>query len=256
MMFELLLSACLQDWWEAKGSLDRCDYIWHLCDPAKRDQKYLREVRRLLDGLRAVNALEPHAMEDPGASRKGSGDEDDDVGRIEECEGDEEGEEVGDEGGDKDKDKDEEPEDATTQTGETTEVDSSVKPGVERMPSETVGVEEVKSLVEPSPKASDETAIVEDISVKPGMGLLSELSQQLREKDTGNRTNADTRTTAIENTAPVLPELEFLRDRRVVSQNLQALLEKDADSMTSASESKLATDGKITVNNETTDSKR
>jgi hypothetical protein len=89
-------------------------------------------------------------MEDPRVSRKGSGDEDDDVGRIEECEGDEEEEEVGDEGGDKDKDKDKD-EDATTQTSETTEVDSSVKPGVERMPSEIVGVEEVKSVVEPSP---------------------------------------------------------------------------------------------------------
>jgi hypothetical protein len=55
-----------------------------------RDQKYLLEVRRLVDGLRAVNALEPHAMEDPGVSPKGSGDEDDDVGQIEECEGDEE----------------------------------------------------------------------------------------------------------------------------------------------------------------------
>jgi hypothetical protein len=124
------------------------------------------------------------------------------------------------------------------------------------MPLEIVGVEEVKSVVEPSPKASDETAIVEDISVKSGMGLLSEPSQRLREKDTGNRTNAATRTTAIENTAPVLPELKFLRDRRVVSQNLQALLEKDTDRMTSASESKLATDGKITVNNKTIDSIR
>jgi hypothetical protein len=44
------------------------------------------------------------------------------------------------------------------------------------MPSEIVGVEEVKSVVEPSPKASDETAIVEDISVKSEMGLLAELS--------------------------------------------------------------------------------
>ena len=106
-------------------------------------------------------------------------------------------------------------------------------------------------MVEPSPKAPDETAVVEDVSVKFRMGLLSGLSQWLREKDTGNKTrstDADTRTTTTERTAPVLPELKFLWDRRVVSQNLQAIREKDTDRTTFASDGKLTADSKTTDN--------
>jgi len=256
MMFELLLAACLDDWWETKDALDRCGYIWHLCDPAQRNQEALRKIRGLLDDLRADLALELHAMEDPRVLRKESEDEDDVVEWIEECEAEEKDDEVEDEDGDDDKDKDEEPEDVTTRTGEATEIDSNVKPGVERMPSESAEVEEVKSTVEPSPKASDETAIVEDVSVKSGMGLLSELSQRLREKDTGNRTDADTRSTAIGNTAPVLPELKFLRDRRGVSQHLQALRGKDADGTASTSKNKPIVDDKNTPVSKTTDRER
>jgi hypothetical protein len=90
-------------------------------------------------------------------------------------------------------------------------------------------------VVKSSPKSSDGTAIVGDVSVKSGMGLLSELCQRLREKDTGKEVNADTKTTTIEKTAPILPGLKFLRDCRVVSRNLRAIREKDADETTSAS---------------------
>jgi hypothetical protein len=112
-------------------------------------------------------------------------------------------------------------------------------------------LEEAFKPMESSPKAPYETAVVEDVNVKSGMGLLLGLSQRLREKHTGNKTrstDAVTRTTTTEKTAPVLPELEFQRDRRVVSQNLQAIRENDADRATFASDSKLTADSKTTNN--------
>jgi hypothetical protein len=51
-------------------------------------------------------------------------------------------------------------------------------------------------------------ASVDDVGVKTGMGLLSEISQLLREIDTGNTTvsaDADTLTATTGRTAPILP---------------------------------------------------
>jgi len=204
MLFELLLAACLDDWWEAKDALDRCDSICHLCDPDESNQEALREIRELLDGLRADLALELHAMEDPRIPHQESGDEDDDVVAGYEVDKEYEAEEEDEEKAEDDEDgKDEKLEDVTTQTGETTKVDCNVEPGVERTPPEIVEVEEVKSLAEPLSKAS-----VDDVGVKTGMGLLSEISQLLREIDTGNTTvsaDADTLTATTGRTAPILP---------------------------------------------------
>jgi hypothetical protein len=201
MLFELLLAACLDDWWEATDALDRCDYIWHLCDIDGSNQEALREVHELLDGLRADLALEPHAMDDPRTSYEQSGDEDDDAVveyKVDkEYEAEEEDEDKAD---DDDDEKDEKLEHVTTQTGETTEVDCNVEPGVERTPPEIVEVEEVKSVAKPLSKAS--------VGVMTEMELLSEISQLLREIDTGNRTvsaDADTRTATTGRTAPILP---------------------------------------------------
>ena len=77
MKFELVLAACLGDWWEAKDALNRCEIIWQSthayhkqdadadADASDLVQQSLRDIREVLDGARAQHDVQPHAAEDP-----------------------------------------------------------------------------------------------------------------------------------------------------------------------------------------------
>ena len=105
MKFELVLAACLGDWWEAKDALNRCENIWqsahayqkhHADDDAVADandlaQESLRDIRELLDDARAQHDAQPHAVKDPRFAEDEDFEYDDDD--LDDFEEDEESEE-------------------------------------------------------------------------------------------------------------------------------------------------------------------
>jgi hypothetical protein len=198
MLFELILGGSIGSWWEAGDHFRRCEGIWqntyahHQNDADELVQDSLADIRQLLDNMQREHDLKPRSMEDP---RLADFEEDED----EECDEDAEdydimeGEEyvvdedweseeapmmeLGESGDVGAIDADEEEDaDAVMKLGEskhvreTLEVESTVKPEVERMPLEmleldaeakdsmpsgSMKVEDVKSVVKPSSKAGE-----------------------------------------------------------------------------------------------------
>jgi hypothetical protein len=166
MLFELILGGSIGSWWEAGDHFRRCEGIWqntyahHQNDADELVQDSLADIRQLLDNMQREHDLKPRSMEDP---RLADFEEDED----EECDEDAEdydimeGEEyvvdedweseeapmmeLGESGDVGAIDADEEEDaDAVMKLGEskhvreTLEVESTVKPEVERIPSEMV----------------------------------------------------------------------------------------------------------------------
>jgi len=77
MKFEIVLAACLGDWYEADDAIVRCEDLWQSTNAAyqQRDaddddadddelvQEGLQDIRELLDGLRFHHDALPHRIE-------------------------------------------------------------------------------------------------------------------------------------------------------------------------------------------------
>jgi hypothetical protein len=169
MLFELILAGSIGSWWEAGDHFRRCEGIWqnthahHQNDADELVQDSLADIRQLLDNMKREHDLKPRSMEDPRLAEYEE-EEEDDPGEQDEqvedydiMEGEEyvvdedweseeipmmepgESEDIGEVDADEEKG-----EDAIMELGErddareTMEVESTVKPEVERIPSEMV----------------------------------------------------------------------------------------------------------------------
>jgi hypothetical protein len=136
MRYELLLAGShegLCEWWQAEDALTRCEAIFHSTSTNHKDdtdesiQKCLRDLRELIEGVRAHHAVQPHTLARPTYE--------DDVDMMDWYDGE------ADEQADKQADKD-------VKMEEIVEDENSVK----RTPlSETGEIEDMKLVVEPEP---------------------------------------------------------------------------------------------------------
>ena len=136
MRYELLLAGShegLCEWWQAEDALTRCEAIFHSTSTNHKDdtdesiQKCLRDLRELIEGVRAHHAVQPHTLARPTYE--------DDVDMMDWYDGE------ADEQADKQADKD-------VKMEEIVEDENSVR----RMPlSETGEIEDMKLVVEPEP---------------------------------------------------------------------------------------------------------
>jgi hypothetical protein len=178
MLFELILARSIGCWYEANGAIRRCEAIWqsmyayHGHDHHKDVQERLAETRQLIDDARREHDRKPRPMRDPRlAEYDGYEDDDlDDVAEWFEVDVDWSSEEVPymEPGESED-------------VGETMEVDSGIKPGVERIPSERVEVEvdadAKRSMPQGIVKVDDIKSVVEEVNADAKRSMSSGIAK-------------------------------------------------------------------------------